>query len=305
MNEETNTETTESTQTTEISAPAQSTEAPVQQDLGGGDQPVAAEAPAWTPTLKYKFNGMEKDFDPIFKDIVKDQDTEKKIRDLLERNEAFDMHKQKSMELEQKFKKIEPEYQKIVSNLQHATKLWETDKGSFFEYMGIPKEDLFKYVAEELQREELPQQHRSVYDNERNLKLKAMEQERQLQEYQARAFDESVKAKSFQLEQELGKADVQRYSQAYDDLYGSGSFRSEIIKLGQTEAALNGKDLSVAEAVDMIVSKVKPIVERFGGNQISNQQNQPVISTIKAGASSPAKRAVRSLDDLKKLSAAL
>ena len=78
MSEEINQQ-TETTSNQEASAPAPETSAA--QPTGGAIESSGQEAQAaqWTPTLKYKFNGVEKDFDPMFKDIVKDAETEKKI----------------------------------------------------------------------------------------------------------------------------------------------------------------------------------------------------------------------------------
>ena len=256
MNEENNTETTEVTQ------PVQETAAPSQeaatQDVGGGDQSVAAEAPAWTPSLKYKVNGVEKEFDPLFRDIVKDADTEKKIKDILERAEGTDIFRNKLSEFDVKHKDLSTKYEDQNKKLQHAANLWEKDKDQFFEFMGMDVNEIYKWVAEKLRMEDAPESEKQLYNREQESRRLAMEREQQLEFYQQKAIQEATQAKSFQLQQEMSKPEISSIASQYDSAYGQGAFETAVKQLGKQVWDTQKVDLSASEAVSQVATYFKP-----------------------------------------------
>lgn len=297
----------ESTETTAIEAPsAPEAAAPEAPAVGGGlESSVQTEAPAWQPSYKYTVKGVEKEIDPMFRDIIKDAQSEEKVRRMFEQVDGVDILKQKFGETENKYKEIETKWNDQTQKLQYAAELWEKDKDQFFEYMGMDVQDIYKWVAEKLRMEQAPDNEKQLYNSEREARRLAMERERQLEFYQQKAAQEAIQARGFQLQQELTKADVAPLVSQYDNIYGSGSFETAVKQLGKTVWETQKVDLSATEAVSQVATYFKTMMEKLGGTkqQASNQSEPPVIPTIKAGASSPAKRAVRSLDDLKKLAA--
>ena len=53
------------------------------------------ETPTYQPNWKYKFAGKDLEVDEMFRSVVKDQETEKKVKDVLQRAMAFDDSKVK------------------------------------------------------------------------------------------------------------------------------------------------------------------------------------------------------------------
>lgn len=312
MNEQT-TEQTTTNQSPEASAPAQTTatettEAPV--TGGSTSESVQTEAPAWQPNFKYTVKGVEKEIDPMFRDIIKDAQSEEKVKRMFEQVDGVDLLKQKYGETESKYKDIETKWNEQTQKLQYAAQLWEQDKDQFFEYMGMDPQDIYKWVAEKLRLEQAPESEKELYNSNKEARRLAMEREHQLQFYQQKAAQEAMQAKSFQLQQELTKAEIAPVKNQYDNIYGAGAFETAVKQLGKVTWDTQGVDLSATEAVTQVAGYFKTLVEKLSpaapaaANSSVSKTEPPVIPTIKAGASSPANRAVRSLDDLKKLAAA-
>lgn len=287
-------------------------EAPQQEDANTPQietqEAAAQETPEWQPNYKYKYRGEEKEIDdPYFRSVIKDPDSEKKFRDLYERAEATSFYKQDFYDIRKKYEDIAPKYQELDSQLKKIATVYEKgDMDLFFKGLGVDEKKVFEWVAKKLQYEQLPEDQKRLYDENRDARVRSLGMEEELAYHREQAAKEAVNARSFQLERELGKADVQSIASEYDAIYGNGSFEKEVVRAGQFEWLTNKRDISAVEAVQMVVGKVKPIVERLqsAGTPANPSMPKPkVITNLAASSNMPAKRRITSIEDLKKLAA--
>lgn len=294
--EETTIDTTTPEATVETAAPESS-----------APQTAAPEATAYTPDWKVKVLNEEREVDEFFRPLVKDPDTEKKVKEVFEKMYSMEHFKNKYEKTHQQYQEVLPKYQQYEQSVNALKKYWGTDKDMFFQALGVDQKDIYKWVAEKLQYQELPEDQKALYDNSREKSLEAMRLQEENQFYKQRMEQEAVQARTFQLDQSLAKPEVGSLQSRYDEIYGPGAFRSEVINTGKQTFQMSGKDISPEEAIHMVMSKHKPMLDRLGSGSQSVQQatidNKPVIPAIKAGSGSPAKKKIGSLDELRKLAA--
>lgn len=299
--EETTVETTTPEATVDTSSPAPAPETTATEAV------AAAPTPTYTPDWKVKVLNEEREVDEFFRPLVKDPDTEKKVKEVFEKMYSMEHFKNKYEKTYQQFQEVMPKYQKYEQAVQALGKYWKTDKDMFFQALGVDTKDIYKWVEQKLRYQELPEEQKALYDSNREAVLRASQLEEDAQIYKQRLEQEAVQARTFQLDQSLAKPEVRSLSDSYDAIYGAGAFRSEVINTGKSVFATSGKDISVEEAMSMVMAKHKPMLDRLSMSPSSVQQatvaDKPVIPAIKSGSASPAKRKISSLDDLKKIAA--
>lgn len=290
----------------------QTTEQPIETTQAETPQPVEvtesaepAEQPEWTPSYKYIFKGEEKEIDdPYFKSIIKDQESERKVRDLYERAQNMVTYKEKMAELEPKYQQINQKYSQLDGTIKKLAQYYDQDEMDLFiKTLGVDKNKLIQWVAKDLQYSMLPEDQKKLYDEKRTYKHQTMEMEEKLNYYKQKDEMEAVAARSFQLDNELGRADIQSVASQYDSIYGNGSFKQEVIRAGQFEWLTRGQDLSAADAVQIAFQKAKPIVDRLQGVGTNLQPSAPkprIITNVAGNSSmSPSKARPRNLDELR------
>jgi hypothetical protein len=300
-------------QTTEQVTEQQTTEQPaqeIQQESTEQQTSEQTEQPAWTPSYKYVFKGEEKEIDdPYFRSVIKDADSEKKFRDLYERAESMQYHRDNYANLYKEYSELAPKYQELESSLQKVASHYQNgDLDLVFNGLGIDPNHVVDWVKEKIKYAQLPDEQKAIYNESRQHKLRSMEMEEELASHRLRAQKEAVTARSFQLDNELGKADVQSVASQYDGIYGNGAFKQEVIKAGQFEWLTRQQDLTASEAVAQVLGRVKPIIERLQATGTAPVQSMPkpkVITNIPASSQSPAKNKPRSIEDLRKMQAEL
>jgi len=264
---------------------------------GAGENP-------YTPKLKYKVLDQEKDFPDWAKGIVKNPELEKTIRDMLERAEGLDHVKTRRDSLETENKQMREHWAPVIQNVQAVGEmLKKKDYDSFFEAVGIPEIELFKYVNQRLQLREDPQARR------------AYEQERQLKEYEARTqsaesmvTEMAVQRRSWELDMEMMKPEVSSAIQSFEQRVGRpGAFKTEVIRRGQAYAAA-GQDIPASQAVQEVLQLIgwqgtQSPAPTAMQPQAAPQASEPkaTLPNIRGKGTSPTKVIPKSVDELRKL----
>lgn len=299
-------------------APAAGSAAPVVPAAGG-----AAASPAYTPNFKFKVMDKELEIDPLFHALVKDAETEKKIREMHEKAFGLDSVKTDRQMLKQKidthYAPLEQKFQETTRSLAVIDKMVEKgDYDNFFRVLEIPEQKILEWAVKKAQLMQLTPAEQAAYNQqvqERN-NLYMTEQQNAL--YQEQIFQQQVQARTFELDQELSKPEVLKVVEAFDAQAGTpGSLKAEIIKRGQLYA-YQGVDKPVAEVVKEILGFVGHVVPQaqpgqqqpgVGSTQQAGAATQqqapqakpPVIPNVGGQGTSPAKKKVRSLDELREL----
>jgi hypothetical protein len=281
-----------------------------------------AEASQYTPSYKYKILDKEYEFDAWMKPLLKDKDTEEKLRDLVTRSHGIDEIKKARDEFRTKLEDIEPKYKNIDASLTYLSDL--VNKGdirSFVEAIRLPKNKLLQYAIEELKYLQLPAEERSRIDAERAEAERVVSLETQNQTLQQQLYQASVQSREHELAMVTSRPDVQTVVNQFNALVGKpDAFRAKVVEKGLTHFHLTGQDLTAEQAVQAVLSEVRPLLgvavsnpQLTAGQQLAGtgatsagqpvvvRETKPTIPNIQSGGVSPVKKQPRSLDDLRKL----
>lgn len=287
-------------------------------DPASGAAPVAPAA--YTPNLKFKVLDKEHEFDPFFKDVIKDEVSEKKIREIYEKAYGLDVVKPKFQSLRQEHEQLSTEHQGLVGNIQELREHYQKgDFDSFFGKLKIPFEKVLQYVAEKIQYQDLPPEQRQVLDARRQAEQRAEQAQKQLESREQMFVEQQTQAKGYMLDLTLERADVRSFAEQYQARTGK-SFRDAVIDYGEAayftrkDAHGNPVDLTPEQAITELMGNYGKLM----GAQAPAAQapaatamapaapapKTPVIPNVSGRQTSPTGSSKpKSIEDLKKLHA--
>lgn len=275
-------------------------------NVSSANAPVT-ETPAYQPNFKFKSYDTDAEFDEYIRPVIKDKDTEEKIRDLYTKAYALDPMKQRYNKLQEESTGIKGKYDTLYQNVNRLGQFLEKeDFDNFFNGIGAKEDQIFKWALKKLQIAEDPmklQAHNELTERRRN-EILMTEQYRQTQ---AQLEAIQTQQRAFELEQSLSRPDIKAQVEAYESKVGQpGAFRNEVIRTGQYIFNSTGKDITPEEAINEVLNRYKPFLAAQGPAQnvttrTQSQSQAPVIPNVTGRSTSPTAKHVRSLDDLKKL----
>lgn len=273
-------------------------------------------APSFQPNFKFKVHDEEKEIDEMFRGLIKDQDTEKKIRELHEKAYGLDVQKPKYERMKQEFQEVSTKYGNIDKSLKQLSSYVQAgDLGSFFQATQIPKQMIFEYVKKELELMEASPEQRAEVERVQAERRRLYNLEQENQDLKTRFETESQSARVMELTTALASPVVSSVAQSFDAKMGSGAFKMEVIKHGLAVSQTTGETISVQQAVQETVEKWKQF---FGETQQASTPGaspmetasqaqaapKPTLPNVSGRSASPLKAGPRSIDDLKKIAAA-
>lgn len=279
---------------------------------GVAKEPVVAEAaevaPAFTPDFSYKFKGEVREIPELYRGLIKDEETQKSVRDMIERAEAMEFHKGKTQELEATLEEALPMAQ-TLQQFQGAFESARTpeDHLNLLNTIGYDNEMLKNVVRQILQVEQLPEEHRQLIEKNKAAALEKNQYMTQNQKLEAQYNEALTRITKSEIGIELGKAEHQSLIGAYEKAQGEGSFERLFLERGAYYTDLNGGNLvPPAEVMSRIAKEFAPFLtaQPAQGTAAPTQSAQVVtkpktMPVVGSGNGSPAKTAINSLDDLK------
>jgi hypothetical protein len=202
---------------------------------------------------------------------------------------------------------------------QFDTMLERKDFDNFFGHLNISENDVLQWAVKKAQLMELTPDQQAAYNQNVQERNRLYQLERQNQDFQEESYSMQVQTRTSELEQELSRPEVLSVAESFNSRLGDPTaFRAEVIKRGQLHA-LNGNDISVEQAVSEVVQMLGGFPQQstpqgqqlapanntgnLGGQPQATIQNKPpVIPNVGGQGTSPAKKVVRSLDDIRALS---
>lgn len=274
---------------------------------------VAGEVKTYTPNFKFKVMDEEREFDELFRGLIKDQDTEKKVREFHEKAYGLDYQKPKYERLKTEHTELSQKYQNIDTSLkQLSSYVREGDLGAFFEAINVPKEMVFQFVKQELNKLTAPPEQRAQLEEFERIRRENLALKQQTEMLSSQYENESLQAKVIELDTTLASPDVVQIAEFVDSKRGKGTFKDFVIRTGLHVYNTTGKQIPVAEAVREAIAYWQPFVQ--GGIQPgtaagdvagqatgSQAQPKPTMPNVSGRSTSPIRQGPRSLDDLKKL----
>lgn len=260
---------------------------------------IDAALPAYNPNFKYSVKGQEKEIDEMFRALVKDAESEKKVKALFEKADGIDHVKLDRDSLKKEYGGFKDQ---VVPYLQEYHKFTSLrDKGSLgaaFQVAGISDEQIFEYALQKLELSQNPQQS-SLYKNHTESSLREIEMETKLQHYQMR--DQQMEQYRFQSDLDSSLNANKDIASGVDSKIGRiGAFKEEVIALGVFEAQ-RGNVLSINDAVEAVANKYKPFMAPVNSIQTQPHQRPATIPNVGSSNVSAIKVKPKSLDDLRKL----
>lgn len=298
-----------------------------------GDKPqdavkdvVQNEPPKYEPNFKYKAFGKEKELDPFFRDLVKDPESERKVKEVFTRADAFDDMKgryeaasiegQKTL---QQFTALDRDVRRVTSFLNSG------DTDNFFRALNIPDSMLLEHLQRKAEIQQLSPDQQRAYNqgiDARAQNLYAQETYEQLKQNYA---TQQVEYRQMQLDSVLLRPEVNSAASAWDQKMGLGAFRNLVIEEGANVVHATGQDLPAEMVVQRVLQKYGKLLQSEAPQpapqnsqpQASPQpqpsapqapqtvvvQGKPVIPNVNGRGTSPVKQAPKSLDELRKLGA--
>lgn len=270
---------------------------------------------AYVPNYKYKAALQEKELDPFFHSLVKDPESEKKVKELFTKVDAFDFIKGKNQEVEGKFSSLLNDYGTMsdtVTRFNQSVK--NGDLSSAFRLGGINRDQIFNWVKRELAIMDLPPEQRQAHEQSEQAKIQNYDLEQQVSHLRGQYEHQAVQARTMQLEMALSRPEVARFAEAWDrNSEQPNAFKKLIVdeaKRTYYESLESGKpvDLSPEQAVAMVMQKFGKFLNvgdtatqspQAIPQQSMPQSAKPVIPNVTGKAASPIKKVFKNLDDIK------
>ncbi len=310
-------------------APATGAEAPntdggVSGDSGAANPDPNAEAAAaagngaaaFTPNFGFKYRGADKSdaegqFDDIFKPLIKDADTEKKVRELYEKAHGLDFVKQDRDTLKQTHGELNQNYESQSAALRTLGQFVKNkDFDSFFEALKIPNHDILNFALQLVQREKMSPEQRAQFDAQRAEQQRVVALQMQNAELTQQFQNLAVQTRESELDGTLRHPQIAGMISDFDQRAGRpGAFRDLVVQKGQHHFFTSGIDVPVGQVVGEVIQLLGLQPGQAAGNAAQpapggvqrGSQGKPVLPNVPGKGGSPAKSVPRSTDDLRKL----
>jgi hypothetical protein len=284
---------------------------------GASDAPrMETPKPDFQPNWKYKAFGKEKEIDEMWRPLIKDADSEKKVKDVFTRADAFEDMKSRYEGTSNEFQGLLSEYQALDKDVKKVMTFRNNrDFDNFFQSLRISDQEVFDWVKKKIDLHEQSPDAVKAAQMQAQERQRIYEMSQENESLQQRYQTQAVQARNMQLDMVLSRQDVSSAASRFDEKSGRiGAFRDLVIDEARnyyfaTGGDNGGKDLSAEEATQMVMQKFGKLLE---GPQAPAEappiaaptpqvQAKPVIPAINGRGTSPVKKAPKSLDDLKNL----
>jgi hypothetical protein len=263
---------------------------------------LASEAPAWSPDFTYEFDGKKREIDPLFRGIIKDKETNEKVRDYIQRADAAAKYRDKMQGYEKEWKPVVDQ----VTKMQQWYEKGDHDR--IFKSLGYTDQEIFQYVKNKLQQAQMPEQERAAIEAKKMAELEKEQFQEQYSMKQSELQQELARVTHIEMDLELAKPEYTKIQQAYDKAYGDGAFKDLVIERGAYMVDQAGQHVRPSDVLKSVARDFTPFLSASQPQEEQTQQQTQkpkVIPNVGKGSGSPARTAIRSMADLKKRAAQL
>lgn len=264
-------------------------------------QSVVPEVPAYQPNFKYSVRGQEKEIDEMFRSLVKDAESEKKIKELFEKAEGLDFVKEDRKSIKGEYEGFKSQVVPYLQEYHKFTSLRDQGNiGAALQVAGISDEQLFKYCLEKIELEQNPQTA-NIYKSNQEAALKQFEMQNQIQQYEQMSQQLQMQQFEYDMMQSIG-AHKDLAAQVDERLGRQGAFREEVERFGIAEYHRGNTNLSVQQAVEHVANKYKPFFASSPSAPQAPAHKAPsVIPNVGSSNVSVISKRPKSIDDLRKI----
>lgn len=297
----------ETTQSPQVPAQTQSTQAPQ-----GNTEPTKtgtdAIPPLYQPNYKFKSMGKEHEIDEWLRPHIKDQETEKKVKELYEKAYGLDHFKTKHETSNKELEQIKPAYQSLYNEVSEVMTYKNSgDLDMFFEKVNLKPEKVYEWVLSKLERQNLPPEQRRVYDELDAKKRAEYQTSRQMSESEVRYQQIATQAREAEVNYVLARPEINEIVRNYDAKHGENSFKQFVAEYGVMHFNAYGEDPSAETAISAVLKRLgdayKSQPAPMQAPTANAEKPLPVIPNVSGKNISPTRKSIKSIDDIKKIAA--
>ncbi len=287
-------------------APKESAKAP------SGKEAVETPA-AFTPNFKLKIMDKDHEVPEVLRAAMKDEASEKQIRELCEKAFGLDYVKPKLEEARKQTQEVTGKLNTVQAQVQHAVTLYQRgDFDGWLKFLQVPQERVLQWVADKIHYNQLPEDQRVILDQRKQAEERAYaaeQQASQLQSTHEQLLNQQVLGA---LDSVLARPDVKAVADAYDARVGQpGAFKTEVCTRGDS-AWRAGKGIVPPEQLVQEMLKIfgplastpapaaTTAAQPAPAADPSPKKAPPVIPNISGRGGSAIASPIRSLDELRK-----
>ncbi len=293
--------------------------------IATGAEPASTE---WKPKLKYKVDRIEKDIPEFLHSAIKDADSEEKVRQLLQRGEGIEEVKTRYQETKQFAQEIHQKHTLLNQGLSEmGGYIKKKDFGKFFDTLQVRREDVYQWVLQEAQFQQLPEERKREILRARESEETVEQVNQHNSSVEQQLVEQANKTRTLELRLVTSQPEVSSFATQFDSKFGKpGSFQDEVVRVGKMAWDDEGIDLPPEQAVKRVMDHygrflgqpelaapgsqeptttapgTAPVVAASAKVPSAAKTQPPVIPNLQGGSSSPTKAPVRNLADLNKLS---
>lgn len=272
--------------------------------------------------LKFTVHGKELAMDPRLEGVIKTKEHEEILRDLYTKVEGFELIKPKYQERTQQVQEFQRLWQEEVTPQRQSIEMAKQalaadDMETVIEVLGLPKEKIFRYVANQLRYQEMSPQERADADRARRLQQESYRVP-QVNDQLTQATAENRKLaqdmRYMQLDFALSQGAQQDVVKMVDAKLGQvGAFKQKVMLFAADHAKRTGEDLTVEQAIEAVAKEYRAFVvteqPKPAKQGLTAQEKvvkvaskkPPVIPSISGRGTSPARKEISRISDLRKL----
>lgn len=276
------------------------------------------QTPAFAPNFKFKVMDKEHEIPAYLQSVIKDADSEKQVKELMEKAYGLDFVKPKLQETREQFQQVRGEHMALLGQVDEVRQMYQRgDLGGMFDRLKIPHEKVLQWVVDQINYNQLPPEQKQVLDARKTAEDRAVAAERQASSFQTQHEQILTSQVQMALESSLARPEVKTVAEAFDTRMGKqGAFMDEVKRRGdyawRTKGELVPPDQLVQELVGLIGAQApqqQPVApaqpasapQAPAAPQTRQAQAKPpsVIPNISGSSASALKSQMRSIDDLK------
>lgn len=274
----------------------------------------SAEPAPYTPNYKFKVLDKEMEIEEFMRGVIKDADSEKKVRELYEKAHGLDFVKKERDRIRQESQSYRQKTDPLMEEIKElGTFLREKDLDKFFSKFNLPEDTIVNWVADKLRYKQMTPEQRSQIDTQRQLKDRVYEQEQALQGSSSALDQMRIEQTQFTIQQFQNDPEIKRMAEVFDSQAGQqGYFWDRALAWADYKCVEEGKFVPFHEAFADFKKnfflgqhpapeaqaappppQTKPVVT-------APPEAKPTIKNFPSSAQSPVRSKVRSIEDLQK-----
>lgn len=241
----------------------------------------AKQTPSWKPNYEFSVKGKKQEFDEWIRSSVKDAETEKKARELMEKFYGFDDVRAGRDKYRTERDSYKADAEKLYGLMNGVSELVaKKDFETFFERWGISSDDIVKYAVQYADRQQkwTPEQ-KQAYEESRRLKAELAQTQDAKTKLETTFSQQQTAQRESELEAVVSHPEVAEFSRIVAERLGDEhGLRNEVIRLGQWYWQQYQRDMTPVELV-------RDLAKRYGYTSGTSQSQQSTLQTQSAGGS--------------------